>query len=64
MTDQAESDPVMEASEEELRDLSLQDAEELRAFQEKRRWFENKLQVGSSQHTPHAKVETGTTLTL
>ena len=30
---------------EDLRELSLEDADELRAFQEKRRWFEGKLQV-------------------
>ena len=32
----------------DLRELSSQDAEELRAFQEKRRWFEGKLQVCAS----------------
>lgn len=31
--------------EEELRDLSSEDAQELRNFQEKRRWFEAKLKV-------------------
>lgn len=35
--------------EDELRDLSPDDAEELRAFLDKRRWFEGKLAV-SSQH--------------
>lgn len=34
-----------DGSEDEIRDLSPQDAEELRAFLVKRRWFEEKLQV-------------------
>lgn len=29
----------------ELRDLSVEDADELRAFLDKRRWFESKLTV-------------------
>ena len=32
----------------ELHDLSPEDADELRAFLEKRRWFESKLKVGDT----------------
>jgi hypothetical protein len=32
-------------SDEELRDLSVEDADELRAFLDKRRWFESRLTV-------------------
>lgn len=34
--------------EDELQELSPDDAREIRAFLEKRRWFEGKLQVSSS----------------
>jgi hypothetical protein len=33
-------------AEDELQDLSQADAQELRAFLEKRKWFEEKLKVG------------------
>ncbi len=37
-------------SEKELQDLSRDDAQELRAFLDKRRWFEEKLQVKSAEY--------------
>jgi hypothetical protein len=35
----------------ELQDLSIEDAEELRAFVDKRRWFEGKLEVSPPEMT-------------
>jgi hypothetical protein len=35
----------------ELQDLSIEDAEELRAFVDKRRWFEGKLEVSRPELT-------------
>jgi hypothetical protein len=35
----------------ELQDLSIEDAEELRAFVDKRRWFEGKLEVSRPEMT-------------
>ena len=37
--------------EDELRDLSAEDAGELRAFVEKRRWFEEKLKASAAVHS-------------
>ena len=42
---------TMQSGEDELRDLSVADAEELRAFLDKRRWFEAKLKVSRAGET-------------
>lgn len=39
-----------EEEDEELRDLTQEDAEELKRFQEKRRWFERKLKVSCGKN--------------
>ena len=40
------------ASHDELHDLSPEDAQELRAFLDKRKWFEAKLKVGFGRLNP------------